>query len=905
MPSTSAASSCSSFWWCQDRAHAVAHQFAAQQVHQRTLARTPVAGDRDGQRRMRVLVAQEVREPARQRPEGQRIGITRLQRLVGGRRIADRRGRCVFGARLAGCEQQQAEPEPPDRVQPRRRKACVDRPVAQHRIGVALAAAPGLAAVAGCQQHRPFAGDPATATVSSEAHAVEQLRARDVGLLPGRAAVEAAQDRAVHPDDKQAPAIGQHFHVVQGRRALGQAGNPLPVCTGVRSAPQPPAEVDRPAAADIGRRAHGVQHQTFMCAAPGRPVRAAIGHCQRAAVRAGRRSLQLVRCQAHRDQIGHPLRLHLPVHASVRTGKKNAILAGRHDPPAIGTAVERQQILPGAACQRLPVAPPVGGREQGAGRADQPATQAVGGKAHIEQGVCAAGCERHPVLAGRIGDECPSGRPEQEQPPVAHGRQPARLALAAARQRHEAGVVAPDLQHAALAGGPQLPAIGGQGDCRQVVHVDALTLPVFAAVVGHQQPAVLSADPAATAVGGEAHIECIHAAELHRLRRERFGQAQLQQRTFEPDDADPVATSHHVDRGQARLRAGRQREPARPTVDAREQRALLTGRPAVQGIDEAHGIQSRQRQRARRAGRLPAPAAVDRAQAQAVVADDPAVLRIDEPDAAQHLFAGLGEFDPLPVLAAIVGHEQRAGVTDRPAVAPVAQEVQGVQCRCARLRGFARHRCLLHRRGRPGLRIGRSGRGLRRSLVRHLAALADRAVQRWHGLGVRNGDARDGAACRAGVRRLRRHRPLPLPAQAVAGHVQDLASPGQQPGRAIVGDMQRVDRGREQRQTHEGVALERPAPERRIEPARWRAPGIRVRRLMQRKPGRAGEEQRSGQQQPEARLAQPAGAAGTGGRCGRGGRGFGHRRDSVLRPAPDRAGRSLQSGRCHPRDRAS
>ena len=69
MPSTSAASSCSSFWWCQDRAHAVAHQFAAQQVHQRTLAGAPVAGDRDGQRRARVLVAQEVREPARERPE--------------------------------------------------------------------------------------------------------------------------------------------------------------------------------------------------------------------------------------------------------------------------------------------------------------------------------------------------------------------------------------------------------------------------------------------------------------------------------------------------------------------------------------------------------------------------------------------------------------------------------------------------------------------------------------------------------------------------------------------------------------------------------------------------------------------------------------------------------------------
>ena len=342
MPSTSAASSCSSFWWCQDRAHAVAHQFAAQQVHQRTLARTPVAGDRDGQRRMRVLVAQEVREPARQRPEGQRIGITGLQRLVGGRRIADRRGRCVFGARLAGCEQQQAEPEPPDRVQPRRRKACVDRPVAQHRIGVALAAAPGLAAVVGCQQHRPFAGDPATATVSSEAHAVEQLRARDVGLLPGRAAVEAAQDRATLSDHEQAAAIGRRFHVVQRRSAVGQAGHLLPARTTVRDGPEPSAEVQRPAATAIPCRPHAVQDQSVAAAGFDRPVRAAVGRHQRPAVCSRCRALQPVLRQAQRDQIGTAVQcLQLPVHATVDASEACAITADRQNPPAVGAAVER------------------------------------------------------------------------------------------------------------------------------------------------------------------------------------------------------------------------------------------------------------------------------------------------------------------------------------------------------------------------------------------------------------------------------------------------------------------------------------------------------------------------------------------------------------------------------------
>ena len=61
-----------------------------------------------------------------------------------------------------------------------------------------------------------------------------------------------------------------------------------------------------------------------------------------------------------------------------------------------------------------------------------------------------------------------------------------RLPFAAARQRHEAGIVEPGLQHAASSADPLLPAVGGHGERSQVVLTEPLPLPALAAVVGHQ-----------------------------------------------------------------------------------------------------------------------------------------------------------------------------------------------------------------------------------------------------------------------------------------------------------------------------------------------------------------------------------------------------------------------------------
>ena len=125
-----------------DRPRAIAAQIGPQQVHQRALAGAPAAGDGDGDRRLRGLVAQDARQGERDRLELQRIAIRPVDRPVGAGRPGDALALDEAASHEAGAkeadQQQQGRPgheHPGCRVATKLTPAAIDRLV---RFGLGI-----------------------------------------------------------------------------------------------------------------------------------------------------------------------------------------------------------------------------------------------------------------------------------------------------------------------------------------------------------------------------------------------------------------------------------------------------------------------------------------------------------------------------------------------------------------------------------------------------------------------------------------------------------------------------------------------------------------------------------------------------------------------------------------------